>query len=929
LLNTLNESLKEETTAVYSKLLAKKYDDGKLSAEEEAELDRVMEGSAGIRDGELGAHIGFAPTFKTGGSLDLEKSRSSNVKYEGVGEMGLIMLDFQWNAMMNSKGYSEFAKPMYDQKMWTGNVMGMEPPTLKTVIDIAVSIAAGIATAGMGLLAAGIAAAAIGLSDDLVFAGIDVTQGYKSPGEVGVELGKKTAIAAASVAVSAAFSGVGKIVETTTDAAGKVTQVAQVGVISKALAGKLGDGMGQVVLDAGLAGAKTLTTSTISSAVSGITYSDSEGFGYSSEAFTSSFKAGLVSSAVSMTSTFVTGALGQVNLGKDGLKAAGLNPEQLVDMQKFNKTVGGLAGQGVNYALGGDFTVNVLNLSMLGIDIKGERLESGLFEVRFGRDGISTAIGTGGVDMSYEMIGSTLLGGLNWGVSALSNATARRNNVKDAATALRSQWGSGDGQAKSQLFEMFFGKTRMAKGDPKEHAEAETVRDENGNRVVMLNRYEDGMTLAEQLALGVNLQHEAHRDGYKVGEIGADGNEVTIESNMAENRTAVTAHTEMAIRMLKNGQSLEMTDRMIADLTAYGYAKSLGDMGIMDWYADTFYDSSADYLKLKFYNDGTTKLIDDGRSSLYIDTANGGEFKLWDMEGLSIEDAKMTVIGGYPQPENGISLSPETMKRLGMYAILNANGLFEGYSDKLNDDTFNELADNAIYTSGLGYYLDFQSIGLALRKDRPTGPTIESTFQRWFMLPTDSYDVPFGFSGGSIYNAFVFGIAEQFDRHVSVNQSSATFNNNSRQYVTTPWQEYHAETEDGNLESGMEKITNGYTNATVVTGNGNYPQSKKENYLIRSSPKVNTDIVALFGNLGVNILQFSVGAANASKIGKSYVSTWNDVLGNDFYTIQKLIPTYYDFKEKTAYANYTFMSPSDKKFNSYVKRSLNALKKGK
>jgi hypothetical protein len=55
-----------------------------------------------------------------------------------------------------------------------------------------------------------------------------------------------------------------------------------------------------------------------------------------------------------------------------------------VNIQKFNKTVGGLAGQGVNYALGGDFTVNVLNLRMLGIDIKGGRLESGLFEVGLG-----------------------------------------------------------------------------------------------------------------------------------------------------------------------------------------------------------------------------------------------------------------------------------------------------------------------------------------------------------------------------------------------------------------------------------------------------------------------------------------------------------------------------------------------------------------
>jgi hypothetical protein len=37
---------------------------------------------------------------------------------------------------------------------------------------------------------------------------------------------------------------------------------------------------------------------------------------------------------------------------------------------------------------------------MLGIDIGNERVESGLFEVRFGHEGISTAIGSGGADVS-------------------------------------------------------------------------------------------------------------------------------------------------------------------------------------------------------------------------------------------------------------------------------------------------------------------------------------------------------------------------------------------------------------------------------------------------------------------------------------------------------------------------------------------------
>ncbi|MDR0683959.1 MAG: hypothetical protein LBF83_02380, partial [Spirochaetaceae bacterium] len=121
--------------------------------------------------------------------------------------------------------------------------------------------------AGMGsVLAAGIASAAVGLADDVMFAGIDLSGGYKSVGEVGLELGKKVASAAVSVGVGAAFNGVGKITETI-DAAGEAVKVVEKGGLSKMLEGKLGDGIGQVALNVGLAGAKILTTSTINSGI--------------------------------------------------------------------------------------------------------------------------------------------------------------------------------------------------------------------------------------------------------------------------------------------------------------------------------------------------------------------------------------------------------------------------------------------------------------------------------------------------------------------------------------------------------------------------------------------------------------------------------------------------------------------------------------
>jgi hypothetical protein len=276
-----------------------------------------------------------------------------------------------------------------------------------------VSIAAGIATAGMGsLLVMGIASAAIGLVDDVVLAGVDVTQGYKSAGEVGVDLGKKVVTAAASVGVNAVFNGVGKFVETV-DAGGNIKRVVEAGGISKLLAGKLGDGFGQVALNAGLAGAKTLTTSTISSAVNAITYSEKDGFGYSSEAFKTGVTSGLVSSAAAMASSFTTGALGQIDLF-DGLNRPIEEHNMFAyETRKFNNLIGGLAGQGVNYALGEDFTLNLVNLG----DFTNNKIDMGLLEIHLGLGEEifrGFKLGSDGVNVNFNTLKYAVAGAANF-----------------------------------------------------------------------------------------------------------------------------------------------------------------------------------------------------------------------------------------------------------------------------------------------------------------------------------------------------------------------------------------------------------------------------------------------------------------------------------------------------------------------------------
>jgi hypothetical protein len=106
-----------------------------LSAEEE----KLLETHAEMRAGEFGRHVGYAPAFRSGAGLDVSKGRDANVADAGLGEMGKILLDFQWNDMRRDAGYAELSKPMYDQKLWADNGW-FEAPTLRSVADLALSM---------------------------------------------------------------------------------------------------------------------------------------------------------------------------------------------------------------------------------------------------------------------------------------------------------------------------------------------------------------------------------------------------------------------------------------------------------------------------------------------------------------------------------------------------------------------------------------------------------------------------------------------------------------------------------------------------------------------------------------------------------------------------------------------------------------------
>ena len=84
----------------YRELSKKKYED--LTEDEKNTLNGLSNVMISVRDGLLGDWIGYAPVFKDGNcGLDLSNSRESNIKYKGHGQMGKIMLDFQWNCFIS------------------------------------------------------------------------------------------------------------------------------------------------------------------------------------------------------------------------------------------------------------------------------------------------------------------------------------------------------------------------------------------------------------------------------------------------------------------------------------------------------------------------------------------------------------------------------------------------------------------------------------------------------------------------------------------------------------------------------------------------------------------------------------------------------------------------------------------------------------
>jgi len=101
-----------------------------------------------------------------------------------------------------------------------------------------------------------------------------------------------------------------------------------------------------------------------------------------------------------------------------GDKLYGFSKLNQQDVYTLNSTIGNLASQGVNFALTGDFTLNVLNFGMFGVkDTAGNLVKNGLLELHLGKKGATMNVGMGGADVSLGTIAQSLAGLEAWRVN--------------------------------------------------------------------------------------------------------------------------------------------------------------------------------------------------------------------------------------------------------------------------------------------------------------------------------------------------------------------------------------------------------------------------------------------------------------------------------------------------------------------------------
>ncbi|MDR0589339.1 MAG: hypothetical protein LBG25_02205 [Spirochaetaceae bacterium] len=530
-------------------------------------------------------HIGEGPVVKPDVNADM--SMDELFSDNGTGQLGKLLRLYIYWAIQERNGINAINSALWEKPLWDSRDSWFQAPSIRSVVDVGNQVVSAVVSTVVGAVAgafsggAGFALGvalntAMNLSDDLFFSALDTSGNYKSWDEVGVEFGKKAAITAAGSLIGGVFNG-----------AGAAASAASSGFLQSGISGMVTQnltGLSKVITQAALTGAQSITTGTVTSALSAVTYNAQDGFGFSRDIFNSAMKGASIGALSGMTGSFTAGMM---NWGLDGFYG-----QLHTDGTKLSFLAGGLAGQGVNYAFTGDYALNLFNLDL----VSGGRVNSGLLELHLGRDGVTMGLGTDGVDVSAGTTLGALRGLEAWKVNARILASGEEN-PRQYAPQMRTLY-SGDAVTRAEFEAVLEGRTRYQEN---RYAEGtESVYDEHtGIKTILLGR--DALEEGSRFGLNVVFSHEAYRNGRDDG----------VYGQLLEGNNAVAGHIGVVMGLMETYGTDSVSAALQGEALWYRYALNQGDYSIIDT-ALGAYDSGRDFWQLT----GTGGLRYDGSGYL-------------------------------------------------------------------------------------------------------------------------------------------------------------------------------------------------------------------------------------------------------------------------------------------------------------------------
>ena len=579
--------------------------------------------------GEFYVHLGKPPTPQE--KPDPEKGRRGVLKDFGEMESGRLLTEFYFWMCKEGLGISMMNQPPWDKPLWDDRDSAINAPSLRSAVDFALKTglmiagaAGAIFTGGTSLIGSIMLNAALNSADDLLFSALDVTYGYKTWGEAGVNFGKALLKNTVDAAASSFFYGVKGFESSSFFGKGGFS-----GLVN-------GGGIGGLTFKTVTSGLYTATTGTMNSAISSINYSSSGGFSFSGDNFIDGLKNSAKFSLSSMTGTLTNTILDTGLLGFTG--------SLYRDGGKLNSLVGGLATQGVNYAFGDDFTLNILNA---GLFSSNDRVNAGLMELHLGRNGTSIQLGGGGADASIGALWSAVKGLETWGVNAqlfLSAGEAAHKYTKEMRVLY-----SEKGVTRDEYRNVLAGRTVYTENYASEWTQS--IYDSNtGVKTVLLgSRALEDKSL---FGLGVVFSHESYRDGI----IG------TREEQIAETRNAWLGHNKTANEIISTYGRESLGNSMVFEAGVYNAAMTTGNFDIVNRILST-YDYSADYWMLT----AAGSLAYDGLATLK--DANGNVIRSAASMGLTdnmVEGALVTILGFSRSDSSAVAFVRNMMEEAGL-----------------------------------------------------------------------------------------------------------------------------------------------------------------------------------------------------------------------------------------------------------------------